>query len=95
VFNVDAMHDIGPWDETFRWYFADNDYYRRMRLRGWRSEEFGGSRVNHALSQTLRSDGRIAAEVSLSWDWHRQHYAHKWGGHSPNERFTKPYDGKP
>lgn len=95
VFNVGAIGEIGPWDETFRWYFADNDYYRRMRLLGWRSEEFAGSRVRHAVSQTLRSDGRIAAEVSRSWDWHLRHYAHKWGGGPSHERFTTPYDGRP
>jgi hypothetical protein len=66
-----------------------------MRLLGWRSAEFGGSRVSHAVSQTLRSDGRIAAEVSASWDWHLRHYAHKWGGVPSHERFTKPYNGTP
>jgi hypothetical protein len=93
VFNVGAIGDIGPWDETFQWYFADNDYYRRMRLLGWRSEECAGSRVRHAVSQTLRSDGRIAADVSRSWEWHLRHYAHKWGGAPSHERFTTPYDG--
>jgi GT2 family glycosyltransferase len=95
VFNVAALRDVGPWDETFRWYFADNDYYRRMRLLGWQSAEFGGDGVRHAVSQTQASDARIHAEVAAGWDWHTRHYAHKWGGHPPHERFTRPYDGKP
>jgi predicted O-methyltransferase YrrM len=95
VFSVEALRDTGPWDESFRWYFADNDYYRRLRLTGWRTAEFGGDRVRHALSQTQASDPRISAEVAAGWDWHMRHYAHKWGGNPGHERFTKPYNGIP
>jgi len=95
VFNVDALRDIGPWDESFRWYFADNDYYHRMRLTGWRTAEFGGKQVRHTPSQTLNSDARIRTEVQASWEWSTRHYIHKWGGPPGGERFPKPYDGKP
>ncbi len=95
VFSVEALRDTGPWDESFRWYFADNDYYHRLRLRGWRTAEFGGSRVLHTPSQTLRADARIRAEVDASWDWHARQYTHKWGGNTGSERFTTPYNGTP
>ena len=36
VFRTEALRDTGPWDETFRWYFSDIDYYRRLQLSGWR-----------------------------------------------------------
>lgn len=95
VFNVAALRDVGPWDESFQWYFADNDYYRRMKLCGWRIAEFGGTRVKHTPSQTLHSDSRIKAQVQESWGWHARHYEHKWGGPPGNERHHVPYNGSP
>jgi SAM-dependent methyltransferase len=95
VFNVAALRDIGPWDETFRWYFSDNDYYRRMQLRGWEHYLFGGDGVVHHGSQTLQSASAIKNEVGESWRWHQDHYSHKWGGPPGRERHSIPYNGKP
>jgi hypothetical protein len=95
VFNVGAIRDVGPWDETFGWYFSDNDYYRRMQLRNWERYNFGGDRVIHHGSQTQRSDPAVSAEVGTSWQWHEAHYRHKWGGGPGNESYLIPYNGKP
>jgi len=95
VFNVRAVRDIGPWDESFRWYFSDNDYYRRMKLRGWDYHNFGGDRVIHHGSQTQRSDPAVSADVGAGWRWHEDHYRHKWGGPPNCEIYTIPYNGKP
>jgi hypothetical protein len=95
VFNVEAIRDVGPWDETFRWYFSDNDYYRRMLLRGWRCSNFGGQEVLHHGSQTQRSAAEISAEVGAHWQWHQDHYHHKWGGFPGCEQYSIPYNGKP
>ncbi len=93
VFNVAATRDVGPWDETFRWYFSDNDYYHRMQLRDWQLYNFGGQQVVHHGSQTLHSDSTVAAEVGGSWQWHEAHYRHKWGGSPGRESYLFPYDG--
>jgi predicted O-methyltransferase YrrM len=93
VFQVPALRDVGPWDETFRWYFADNDYYRRLLLHGWEQWNFGGQEVAHRGSQTLRSDPAIATQVAAEWRWHEDHYRHKWGGLPGQERFSIPYNG--
>jgi SAM-dependent methyltransferase len=95
VFNLQAVRDVGPWDETFRWYFADNDYYRRMLLRNWECYEFGGQGVNHHGSQTLQSEPGVKAEVDAHWQWHTDHYRHKWGGPPGHESYSIPYNGKP
>ena len=95
VFNVAALRDVGPWDETFRWYFADNDYYHRMELRRWERANFGGDKVLHSASQTIHADVAIAAEVAAEWEWHEKHYLHKWGGPPGAERFSIPYNGAP
>jgi hypothetical protein len=95
VLNVNAVRDIGPWDESFRWYFSDNDYYRRVLLHGWESGKFGRRGVVHHGSQTLRSAPEIRAEVAASFRWHKDHYAHKWGGPPRRERYSIPYNGAP
>lgn len=95
VFQVAALSEIGPWDETFRWYFADNDYYRRTLLCGQSYWDFGGQQVLHHGSQTLHSDPAVAADVGAQWQWHLDHYRHKWGGPPGQERFTMPYNGAP
>jgi hypothetical protein len=95
VFSVAAIRDVGPWDETFRWYFSDNDYYRRMQLRGWAQCCVGGEGVMHHGSQTLRSGSAMKSEVEEHWQWHEDHYRHKWGGSPGRELFSIPYNGKP
>lgn len=94
AFNVAAVSDVGPWDETFRWYFSDNDYYRRLRLQGWRTEDVGAEGVGHHVSQTLQSDEAVKRSVDEGWRWHSDHYAHKWGGPPGAETYTIPYDGR-
>jgi SAM-dependent methyltransferase len=95
VFNVAAIRDVGPWDETFWWYFSDNDYYRRMRLRNWQHHNFGGQEFIHQGSQTQRSDPAVGAQVGEKWSWLLDHYRHKWGGSPGQERYSIPYNGKP
>jgi hypothetical protein len=95
VFRTEALRSTGPWDETFRWYFSDIDYYRRLQLSGWETRDFGGTKVTHHTSQTLHADATIRSEVSAHAGWHEAHYRHKWGGRQGHERFTIPYDGKP
>jgi SAM-dependent methyltransferase len=95
VFDVAAIRDIGPWDETFRWYFSDNDYYRRMLLLNWEHCNFGGQGVIHHGSQTLRSGPGVKSEVDAQWQWHADHYQHKWGGFPGQEQYSIPYNGKP
>jgi Methyltransferase domain len=95
VFKVHAIRDVGPWDETFRWYFADNDYYRRMQLRNWDRWTFGDRQIIHYTSETQRSDPAVSADVSAGWPWHEDHYRHKWGGLPGSEVYTVPYNGKP
>jgi len=94
VFSMAAAKDVGPWDETFRWYFSDNDYYRRMQLHHWTLHNFGGQQVVHHGSQTLHSDSTVAAEVGGSWSWHEAHYQHKWGGGPGREAYSLPYGGR-
>ncbi|HEY5959695.1 MAG TPA: class I SAM-dependent methyltransferase [Polyangiaceae bacterium] len=93
IFNTSMTKQVGPWDETFQWYFSDNDYYRRLRLLGFEAREIGGEGVLHHVSQTLASDAEIRRVVLEGWQWHAAHYAHKWGGPPGSETYRIPYDG--
>jgi hypothetical protein len=95
VFNVEALLDVGPWDESFRWYYADNDYYHRMQLCGWRQTQIASDCVGHMPSETLCSDPNLSIAVARDNDWTGRHYQHKWGGPPGQERFGIPYNGTP
>lgn len=91
AFRTEAIRNVGPWDETFQWYSSDCDYYRRLRLSGWKAEGSDlGNRVNHIGSATL-GHPVFSAEVRDQLSYQRGHYRHKWGGGDNEERFTTPY----
>jgi hypothetical protein len=95
VFNMEALLAVGPWDESFPWYYADNDYYRRMHLCGWRQTQIASDSVGHMPSETLCSDPNLSTAVARDNDWTARHYQHKWGGPPGQERFGIPYNGTP
>jgi len=76
-----AYQDAGPFDESF-WpaYFEDNDYHRRLILKGWDSP-VAFSAVEHAHSATMKE----ASEADLALHHARfranqRRYVFKWGG---------------
>jgi GT2 family glycosyltransferase len=79
---MEAIEDVGPWDETFEWYCADNDYYHRFRLRGWVVEECAnlGSRVKHDVSGSIKENETLARRVSEQIGYRHAHLDHKWHG---------------
>lgn len=95
VFRLTALLDTGPWDESFRWYYADRDYYCRMARAGWAILEQRALPVRHLTSQTLATDPLLAQQLHGDLLWHAAHYQHKWGGPPGQERFRMPYNGHP
>lgn len=93
VFNVEACHAVGDWDVHLPWYFADNDFYRRLRLAGYPTLE-SNLEVHHEPSQTLRADAQLSFVNRVVFPLHRQYYAAKWGGEPGRERWDKPFDGQ-
>jgi len=82
---------VGVWDETFEWYRADCDYYRRVRLAGLATADTGLV-VHHAPSSTIGADPAEKAHVDAVAEWHKLHYLHKWGGEDGGEKFSVPYN---
>jgi len=91
AFNVPALlKRVGFWDETFRWYRSDCDYYHRVRRSGLKTIDTG-LRVLHHASSTIRTSSKEAMQVEAESRWHRDHYLHKWGGDTGQERNSIPY----
>lgn len=95
AFDTEKMRQVGCWDESFEWYHADVDFYRRIRLRGFQIAEAGGSRVAHTPSQTIASDPKMKERVDRISKHMEAHYIHKWGGLNKAEKYSVPYNGKP
>lgn len=110
TFNTKAFEDIGPWgDENWppqqNGYLLDNDYYRRVRSKGYIIKELtdreityvpmervGG--VTHVGSATLKEQkeqNTWDSQVKSVYD----HYVKKWGGEPGQEKYIHPYDIDP
>ena len=95
AFNMEAVEDVGAWDETFDWYWSDCDYYHRMRLREWHIEDWPEAfRVHHEPSSSIQNDEGLAERARRCSQFARDHYVHKWGGEVGHEVHAIPYNGK-
>jgi hypothetical protein len=91
--NMVAARKIGPWDTILPQYFADNDYYRRIRLAGFETIETGLP-VIHANggSNTLKHDTLRTRLNHITFPLYQSYYTAKWGGTSGQERYTRPFN---
>jgi hypothetical protein len=86
LFNPEATAHTGCWDESFKWYVSDIDYYNRLRWEGWGHRHFPTACAIHHGSQTIRSMDEVERlAVATDHGWAIRHYRHKWGCHW-NER---------
>ena len=67
AFSMEMARVVGQWDTTLPQYFADGDYYLRVRLAGYEIINTGLQMIHHSnASSTLKSDP--AAQVSEQCD---------------------------
>jgi hypothetical protein len=93
AFSMEAVNAVGPWDITLPQYFADNDYYRRLRLAGYEIIDTGLGVTHHCgASATIKSDRRRAVMNSATFNLYGEYYRRKWGGTPDKETFTKPFN---
>lgn len=93
--NVEAVAQVGPWDVTLPQYFADNDYYRRLRLAGYESIDTGLPVTHHnGASATLKSDPKRALLNHVTFPLYGAYYRAKWGGGPGHESFQRPFDSQ-
>ena len=89
------MRYVGPWDTNLPQYFADNDYYRRVRLAGFEILETGLPVTHHqGSSATIRSDSGRSYLNGVTFPLYEQYYISKWGGRPGEEGFEWPFAGK-
>jgi hypothetical protein len=92
-FNVSTMCEIGPWDTNLPQYFADNDYYRRVELAGYKIFEVGVGVTHHeGGSCTLKSDPERARMNAVTFPLYQKYYEAKWGGPPGGETFVQPFN---
>jgi hypothetical protein len=58
AFNMMAVRRVGPWDSIFTQYFADVEYYARLRRHGFK-EMKSDIGVIHHTSMTIKTDPRL------------------------------------
>jgi GT2 family glycosyltransferase len=81
---------VGPFDTNFYpAYFEDNDYSRRIQLKGFEIVE------REEMRPTLyRNSMTIARDPALNqnFDKNRHYYIYKWGGEPNNELYETPFN---
>ena len=91
--NPAAVDKVGWFDENLHpMYFEDNDYKRRMMLRGVPYLKVDG-KTRHDNSSTINSDQRLALRNQETFGLNAAYYLEKWGGPPGREQFTVPFDG--
>jgi predicted O-methyltransferase YrrM len=91
--NMRAVKQVGNWDVGFNQYFADDDYYHRIRIAGYETfdDDMIHGRIVHEASTTLQDPYH---RVRTDHDSAGKYYKTKWGGLPHQERFRLPFDGK-
>ncbi|MCJ2562840.1 MAG: hypothetical protein LN417_01950, partial [Candidatus Thermoplasmatota archaeon] len=88
-----ACHEKYRFDENFvPAYHEDNDYHRRMILRGDGQQIFSVDvPFLHHGSVTINRTKKTAEEWGPKFEKCRAYYVKKWGGLSGEETFDKPF----
>lgn len=92
----ETLEKIGYFDEKFfPAYFEDNDYHYRIRLEGGKASKTNQALYFHFGSRTIKGGGMIRAISNTGYVINRDYYIQKWGGLPGEEKFKRPYNGKP
>lgn len=94
--NTLAVKDVGGYDPAIRAYKSDQDFYHRMRLKGWETLESNlmvkELEANHLGSQSIRSDPRLAHLNGIIQQLDALYYRAKWGGDAGQEVYSTPFN---
>jgi predicted O-methyltransferase YrrM len=94
AFNMAMVCEVGQWDTTLPQYFADIDYYRRVRLAGYEIIDTGLEVIHHNnASSTLKSDPRLRLLNGITFPLYERYYSAKWGGLPGGEAYDRPFNG--
>jgi hypothetical protein len=91
--NTAMSGDVGDWDTVFPQYFADNDFYRRVRLANYDVIDTGLPVRHNNASNTIRSDPRRLFVNNVTFPLYERYYSIKWGGPPGYEVYSRPFNG--
>lgn len=95
AFNMAMVRIVGPWDTVLPQYFADTDYYLRVRLAGYELLNTGLQMTHHNnASSTLKSDPQRQFLNSVTFPLYERYYTTKWGGLPGSETYDWPFNGR-
>lgn len=79
VFRLDALREVGLFDETFFLYFEEVDLFKRLDAAGWESWYCPEMRVIHHVgaSTGISNERRGVSEMPEYWYASRSHYFQK------------------
>jgi hypothetical protein len=94
AYSMEMARVVGQWDTTLPLYFADDDYYRRVRLAGYEFINTGLQVIHHNNgSSTLKSDPRLMFLNNVTFPLYERYYTAKWGGLPGSETYDWPFNG--
>ena len=94
AYSMEMARVVGQWDTTLPAYFADDDYYRRVRLAGYEFINTGLQVIHHNNgSSTLKSDPRLMFLNNVTFPLYERYYTAKWGGLPGSETYDWPFNG--
>jgi predicted O-methyltransferase YrrM len=94
AFSMEMTRVVGQWDTTLPQYFADGDYYLRVRRAGYEIIDTGLQMTHHNnASSTLKSDPQRRFLNSVTFSLYERYYTAKWGGLPGNETYDWPFNG--
>lgn len=95
AYSMKAQKVIGCFDTVIRDYFADNDYYYRMKLAGFEciNTPLRDKMTHHNNgSSSIKFDKNLALRNSITYPQAEIYYQLKWGGNPGNEKFKTPFN---
>jgi hypothetical protein len=94
-FNTKATRQVGYWDwRLFPWYYADCDYYLRIRRQGFEILQSDLKVLHHNEGSNSMKHDPYLKQLN-NWYMERTHiwYQYKWGGVPGREIFDVPFNG--
>lgn len=94
LIRMEAHAQIGPFDQTFRpIYFDDNDYHWRIRIGGFTEQEVPNATYDHIGTAHLKDipDAEVQKH-HIRFRWNEAYYRLKWGGTPGNEQYVTPFN---
>jgi GT2 family glycosyltransferase len=65
----EVLAKVGPWDETFKHYFSDQDFFIKCKMAGFRLTCVGNMWMGHGGSATYKNiKDKISEDINLERD---------------------------